>query len=61
MIPHPSRGTVAFSLENEIYAVEELVGLLFRNARAQAEVMARQNVTDCVLTVGFTLHEFLQA
>ena len=34
MIPHPSRGTVAFSLENEIYAVEELVGLLLARIKA---------------------------
>ena len=52
MVADPVRGTVMFELTTgEIFAVEELVGMILSHARDQAEIMGSEPVDGAVLTV----------
>jgi len=47
---------VVFDVEGKDFSVEELVAMILKHAREQAEVMAGDLVKDAVITVRFYLH-----
>lgn len=51
LLEDPERGTVLFQVDNITYSVEELISQLLYKAKEYAEISARQQIKECVLTV----------
>jgi len=51
IVANEERGTVSLRYEDSIFAVEDLVGMIFRFARQTAENYVNGPATDVVITV----------
>ena len=51
MIKNETRGTVAFSVGDETFSIEELVAMQLAHARRQAEKYGEEKVFGAVITV----------
>jgi hypoxia up-regulated 1 len=59
VVPATSSNTVAFEVEGDVYRLEELVAMMLKHARRQAEQYGETKVTGAVITVPphFTVFE----
>ncbi|CAG8495404.1 2173_t:CDS:10 [Ambispora gerdemannii] len=51
MLRDPSRNSVTFKINDNVFSVEELVAMQFAHAKEQAEATAQESLRDAVITV----------
>ncbi|CAG8539513.1 9442_t:CDS:10 [Ambispora leptoticha] len=51
MLRDPSRNTISFKVNNDVYSVEELVAMQLAHAKEQAEATAQESLRDAIITV----------